>query len=237
MKKQYIAAMACLMAGAIGFLGIYSWESNRSNKENVARQEKIVDTEIKITETAKVVKPIPKKVELPKVEKYETKPPKEEKKQEEKKPAKETSVEVKALHFSADEKSIWPIKGKVILPYSMDATVYFPTLDQYQHNPAMIIAGNVNDKVFFIADGKITKVYNNEETGCTVEQDLGDGYTAIYGQLRDLPFKKGAQVEGGQVVGYVAEPTKYYSTEGSNVYFSLRKDGVPVNPGDYIKAD
>ena len=67
-----------------------------------------------------------------------------------------------------------------------------------------------------------------------MKQDLGDGYVAIYGQLKELNFDVGDTLEAGQVVGYVSEPTKYYSVEGSNVYFELQKDGAPVNPSDYL---
>ena len=57
MKKQYIAAMACLVAGAIGFIGIYSLEKN-SEKENQIVQEEVAKApEVKVTETAKVIKP------------------------------------------------------------------------------------------------------------------------------------------------------------------------------------
>ena len=41
-------------------------------------------------------------------------------------------------------------------------------------------------------------------------------------------------IEAGQTIGYVGEPTKYYSTEGNNVYFELQKDGKPVNPKEYL---
>ena len=41
-------------------------------------------------------------------------------------------------------------------------------------------------------------------------------------------------METGAVIGHVAEPTKYYSVEGSNVYFKLIKDGEAVNPLDYL---
>ena len=34
----------------------------------------------------------------------------------------------------------------------------------------------------------------------------------------------------GDGIGTVAAPTKYYSLEGTNVYFKLTKDGEPVNP-------
>ena len=41
-------------------------------------------------------------------------------------------------------------------------------------------------------------------------------------------------VSEGQVIGYVSEPTKYYVTEGSNVYFRMEKDEKAVNPKDYL---
>ena len=44
----------------------------------------------------------------------------------------------------------------------------------------------------------------------------------------------GDYVEAGHVIGYVTEPTKYYSVEGSNLYFELRKDGVPVDPIEFL---
>lgn len=243
MKKQYIAALACLMAGAIGFIGVYSSEHFKSDKGELAKQEKVLDTQEPVAETAKVVKPKKSiiqqnsiKDEILKAEVTEkAKEPKED--SDKKEPVKETVAVAEALHFSKNENISWPLKGEVLIPYSMNATVYFATLDQYQYNPAMIISGKVNDKVYFIADGTITKVYKNEETGCTVEQELGDGYTAVYGQLKELTFKKGAKVEGGQIVGYVSEPTKYYSTEGSNVYFSLLKDGKPVDPTEFLNKD
>ena len=39
----------------------------------------------------------------------------------------------------------------------------------------------------------------------------------------------------GDVIAQVASPTKYYSVEGTNVYFKLTKDGVPVNPMSKLK--
>lgn len=134
------------------------------------------------------------------------------------------------LHFNEKDGLLWPVEGAVILDYSMDHTVYFTTLDQYKYNPAVIISGNVNDKVKAAANGKITDVSVNEETGCTVTMDLGDGYTAIYGQLKEVPYKKGAYLKAGDSLGFVSEPTKYYSLEGSNLYFALEKDGTPVDP-------
>ena len=145
------------------------------------------------------------------------------------------SVTTPNLHFPIEEGMLWPMDGNVIMNYSMDATIYHATLDQYKYNPAIIIAGEVNNKVFAVARGQITDISSNEVTGTTVTVDLGDGYQAIYGQLKELNFKEGDYVESGHVIGYVSEPTKYYSVEGSNLYFELQKDGKPIDPIVYFE--
>ena len=48
----------------------------------------------------------------------------------------QTTGKAQTLHFS--EELLWPMEGNVIINYSMDSTVYFPTLDQYKYNPAVI---------------------------------------------------------------------------------------------------
>ena len=139
------------------------------------------------------------------------------------------------MHFSASDTISWPLEGDVILNYSMDSSVYFATLDQYKYNPALIIAGAVNDRVTAAADGQVIGVDTTAETGQTVTIGLGDSYQAIYGQLKEVEVSAGDYVKQGDTIGYLAEPTKYYSVEGANLYFSMTKEGKPVNPMDYIR--
>lgn len=255
MKKQYMAAVVCIVAGAIGFAGVYASGRIRSQREETAQN--IIESQAKETNTAQtssVVQPkstlddIAKKAKDVKredtayqkdaareIEKEETVDKMTDDKQQEESPKTvETAKEAKSeLHFSA-ETAIAPIKGSIILPYSMDKTIYFQTLDQYKYNPAVIVQAEVNDKVCFIAKGNITNITENEETGCTITQDLGDGYTAIYGQLKDINVQVGDSVESGLVAGYICQPTKYYSLEGSNLFFQMLKDGQPINPTEYL---
>ena len=37
-------------------------------------------------------------------------------------------------------------------------------------------------------------------------------------------------MQTGDIIGTVAAPTKYFSKEGTNVYFKLTKDGEPCDP-------
>ena len=135
-----------------------------------------------------------------------------------------------ALSFTESDALVWPIAGNVLVNYSMDKTVYFATLQQYKYSPAIVISATAGEGITAAADGKVTKIYTDPEIGTAVVMDLGDGYELTYGQLTDLTVSEGNYVTCGEIIGKVAEPTKYYSVEGTNVYFKLTKDGQPVNP-------
>ena len=220
MKKQQIAAAACLVAGAIGFAAVYSTQNH--GKE---------ETPTEISQTSSIVEPTEKnpQKQTPK-EDSETKTGQEENlnKSNNQQPAE------KQLHFVAENVTTWPVKGDVLLPFSMDKTVYFPTLDQYQYNRGMVIRANEGDAVCSVTEGRIIDIYDSAETGCTVVQDLGDGYKATYGQLANLTCSEGDVLEAGETLGTVGKVTRYYTVEGTNVYFAMEQDGKPVNPMDYF---
>lgn len=132
--------------------------------------------------------------------------------------------------FTEEEGLMAPITGEVLMPFNMDRTVYFATLDQYKYNPAMIFKAEAGSEVFACADGKVVEMFQNEELGQVLVLELGNGYQAIYGQLQDVKVAVGSTVTAGQSIANVAEPTKYYSLEGCNLYFGLKKDGVAINP-------
>ncbi len=135
-----------------------------------------------------------------------------------------------ALDFKEEDGLVWPIVGDVLINYSMDKTIYFPTLDQYKYNPAIVISATAGENIAAAADGRVTSVGYDPVIGNSVVMDLGNGYELTYGQLENITVSEGSYVSTGDIIGVVASPTKYYSTEGHNVYFKLLKDGEPVNP-------
>lgn len=134
------------------------------------------------------------------------------------------------LGFSSEQGLIRPVTGEVLIPYSMDHTVYFTTLDQYKYNPATVYSAAEGTQVAACAEAQVTAVFSNEEIGQAVTLDLGNGYQAVYGQLQTLNVAEGDYVEAGQVIGTVAAPTIYYSLEGSNLYFLLQQNGTALDP-------
>lgn len=156
--------------------------------------------------------------------------------QEEEKTADTAAPVQPVLAFSEDSTMLWPVNGEVLIDYSMDATTYFPTLDLYKYNAALVLRSAVGEPVQAAANGQVLSVVENEETGTTLTMDMGNGYQAVYGQLKDLAVTEGQIVEAGTILGYVNDPTKYYVTEGTNLYFAMTKDGAAVDPMIYIET-
>ena len=116
------------------------------------------------------------------------------------------------VNFTESSLMQWPVEGQVLLDYNMDHTIYFPTLNEYRYSPAIAVGAGVGTPVLAVANGKVVSVVNNEETA----------------------FEPESYMEAGATLGYVSEPTKYYSKEGSNLYFAMTKDGVAVDPLEYL---
>jgi len=134
------------------------------------------------------------------------------------------------LSFQVDKGLLWPVEGNVIMNYNVDHLVYHATLMQFKVNPAIIIDAEVGTEVKSAADGVIADIYDDPVTGLTVTMNIGDGYSLLYGQLANVNHKIGDRLSEGDVIGVINEPTKFYSVEGSNLYFMVLEDEETVNP-------
>ncbi len=131
----------------------------------------------------------------------------------------------------------WPVEGEVILEFSMDSSIYFPTLAQYQYNPAMIIGTSEGTEVFTAAAGTVIDVGKSNEYGHYVTMDIGDGFEITYGQLFDVSTEVGETLDAGERIAMVAYPTRSYIEEGDNLYLKLTQDDVPVDPALYLEKE
>ena len=122
-----------------------------------------------------------------------------------------------------------------VIAFSMDGLVYYPTLEEYKVCPAIMVQAKPGDAVLAPADGVVSKIAANEEIGTYLCVTLGDEYQAIIGNMDNVSVAEGDYVLKGTVLGGLAEPTKYYVTEGPNLYFELQKNGEPVDPLDYLE--
>lgn len=141
------------------------------------------------------------------------------------------------LNFEEGDELLRPMSGEMLalLPYSMDGGVYFSTLEHFKYNPALVLQAEVGTAVTACADGKVIDIYENEEIGHAITMDLGNGYQITYGQLNDINVALNSYVQVGDVIAAVAEPTKYYIREGSNLYLMLTLDDEPIDPEPLLR--
>lgn len=149
--------------------------------------------------------------------------------------AKKIETIEQKLEFNVDNGLSWPIKGDILMKYSMDSTIYHDTLMVFKCNPAIIIGAEEGSQVLAATDGKVIKLDKNEEIGMSVTIDIGSQYNLVYGQLEKVEFAVGDMVKEGDVIGFISKPTKYYTLEGSNLYFQVLKEDAPVNPLAFLK--
>ena len=147
----------------------------------------------------------------------------------------EDTVLYTALEYNGEQNLVWPVTGNVILPYSMDTTVYYQTLDAYKCNPGIIIEASEGDDVFAAYEGIVSSIEETKEYGTVVTVTMGNGYEAKYGQLMNVCVSEGDMVSVSQAIGEVGPVSSYFAEEGTNLYFQINKDDEPVNPMDLIQ--
>ena len=138
------------------------------------------------------------------------------------------------LNFTQQSTLVWPVEGNVIIDYDMENTVYFATLDLYKCSDAVCIQSAIDTPVYAGSPCSVENVEYDSEIGNNVTVSLGNGYMLTYGQLKDVQVESGDVIEEGDLIGYVGNPTKYYTVEGAHLYMKMTHNGQAVDPLDYL---
>lgn len=99
-------------------------------------------------------------------------------------------------NYNGKKKLTWPVMGNIILPYSMDATVYYTTLDQYACNDGIIVGAKVGEEVVSPANGRVVNIEDTDRYGKVVTILLGNYYKAYCGQLDNVDYEIGDDIPG-----------------------------------------
>lgn len=232
-KKIRLAVSGLLLAAVVG-TGIYAYRLDQSSQEVSGELAQFPEN----TEETKDVNAGSAEADMPEEQPEITETPEPEPETAPAPQTEESSAPAEnPLSFQADSAAVFPLAdapGDILIPYNMENTVYFPTLDVYKCSPALVMAAEKGSQVVAVADSQVLQVENHEETGLTVTMDMGNGYQAVYGQLAEVSVEPGERVEVSAVIGTVGDPTRYYIDEGSNLYFAMTKDGEPVDPTLYL---
>lgn len=242
--KTWKITLSVLLVAAVVAAGVTRYQANLKKTTEEKNMENEVATKKEENQSVSVDEAQAEHTEELQEEETVVETVPEEQEAEEVQETTETAGEVQEtpasvlpeISFTEDSQMCWPVNGQVVIDYSMDATTYFPTLDQYKYNKALVLSAAAGDAVQAAANGKVVSISENEETGMTLTMDLGNGFQAVYGQLKDLAVQEEQMVTQGSILGYINDPTKYYVTEGPNLYFAMTKDGNPVDPMIYLET-
>ena len=229
-----VATLAITAALVVGIVTIVKSIGKTNDKNRIDLNEAMETTSHKENETdfvADNVTEAPSKTIKPSNE-ATTAPPVEEVVVTE--PSPTLDVNASVYNFGESSSLLWPVEGEIVLGYNMENTIYFPTLNQYQCNPAIVISADIDTEVLSAAKGVVEDVYEDPVIGTTMVISIGNGYKLVYGQLKDLAVGISEEVDAGTVLGKVSKPTKYYAVEGSNLYFSLLLEDEPVDPTIFL---
>ena len=126
---------------------------------------------------------------------------------------------------------IYPVKGEILLDYSMDKVIYDPTLEQYRTNDTISIASAEGTQVLASAAGTVEEVKEDAKTGKTVVIAHKDGWRTTYSPLQEgVSVKEGDEVKQGQEIGQVAKPVGYGAGLSNHLCFGMEQNGERKDP-------
>ncbi len=149
----------------------------------------------------------------------------------------ETMAAIAALSYDESLGLLWPVKGDIVLNYSVDHLIYYATLNQFRTHSAVAIAAEEGTEVHAAADGIVVSVEQEIRTGTTLTTAIGNDYYLVYGQLNAVDLKPGDAVTAGQVLGTVGTVSRYYTLEGNNLYFQVQNGENTVNPMSLLRDE
>lgn len=129
-----------------------------------------------------------------------------------------------------------PINNATIAKdYSATELQYNDTLKQWEIHKAIDFVANDDLNVYAVSDGTVSNVYTNYLEGTVVEISHKNGLVSIYKSLTEnVSVSVGDKVGGGTVIGNIGETMAQELNSGAHLHFEMQKDGVKVNPNDYI---
>lgn len=92
----------------------------------------------------------------------------------------------------------------------------------------------IGTPIYAVARGEWQKVEDNANMGTTVYLKHKDGFISVYGHLSKTNFIPGyREVKAGDVIGYSGCTGRMCF--GAHLHFEIRKDGVSLDPEEFIK--
>lgn len=131
---------------------------------------------------------------------------------------------------------VWPLRGKVVAAFSVDALSYDETMGDWRTHAGVDLAADLGTQIMAASAGTVHSVENDSLMGTTVVIKHDGGYQTTYANLQATPaVKAGDTVTAGQVIGAVGNTAIAEAAEAPHLHFAVEKDGDAVNPETFLK--
>ncbi len=122
----------------------------------------------------------------------------------------------------------WPVYGSLKLPFGDRKHPRFKTITPHR---GLTFRAAEGAPVLAIFEGEVVFQDWLRGYGQTVILDHHHGYVSVYSHLLEPQVEPGGRVARGTVLGNVGESG---SLEGPQLYFELRRDGLPLDPEPWL---
>ncbi len=112
--------------------------------------------------------------------------------------------------------------------------VFNPTHNYWHPHEGLDFKAAPGSNVKCVFDGTVKEVTNDCYSGATVTIEHQDGFTTVYKLLSDVTLEAGDKVSKGDVIGKVSDSALEEIADGAHLHLELYKDGVKINPMDYL---
>ncbi len=136
-----------------------------------------------------------------------------------------------------DSDFVWPVTKNYITATFHDPD--YPYRNIIGEHSAIDIRASQGTTLRATASGYVAKVkFNGSRSYAYIMIIHGDGYSSVYGHVSKVLVSEDDYVLQGQVIGasggMPGTPGAGYFTTGPHLHFEIRKNGIPVNPLDYL---
>ncbi len=149
-------------------------------------------------------------------------------------PARPTATGTAGVAEKKPPRVIRVGKGSGVLEWPLRGVLYarFGKKGKEPHD-GIDLAAPAGQAVKTAAPGTVLFAGEQKGYGLIVIVEHDGGLITLYAHNRDLRVKTGQKVRVGQVVATVGDSGR---TSGPHLHFEVRKDGVPVDPLDFLGA-
>lgn len=135
------------------------------------------------------------------------------------------------------DKGFGAQRGRLSLPTRGQITSSFgkhkhPEFNSFTFNNGIAIAAPLNADIRSVYDGEVIFADRFKGYGNMVIIDHGGGYFTLYAHAASILKKVGATVHKNDLVARVGDSD---SASGAQLYFEIRYQGKPVDPGPWFK--